>query len=134
MGLILPTESLVLKNCYCLYEISDDVAEIPTLQFIELYHCSSSADDSAYRIQEEQLSIGNDDLVLNLKACVCLIFSALPQQSTKLIQRKVGLSPGMIHQLGFFWEVTMYIHWKTWYIRVVEPLLSKVCWKNIRCR
>ncbi|KAM3204235.1 hypothetical protein P3L10_027644 [Capsicum annuum] len=93
MGLILPTESLVLKNCYCLYEISDDVAEIPTLQFIELYHCSSSADDSAYRIQEEQLSIGNDDLVLNLKACVCLIFSALPQQSTKLIQRKVGLSP-----------------------------------------
>ncbi|KAM3343505.1 hypothetical protein P3S68_025594 [Capsicum galapagoense] len=93
MGLILPTESLVLKNCYCLYEISDDVAEIPTLQFIELYHYSSSADDSAYRIQKEQLSIGNDDLVLNLKACVCLIFSALLQQSTKLIQRKVGLSP-----------------------------------------
>ncbi|PHU04244.1 hypothetical protein BC332_25066 [Capsicum chinense] len=86
MGLILPTESLVLKNCYCLYEILDDVAKIPTLQFIELYHCSSSADDSAYRIQEEQLSIGNDDLVLNLKACVCLIFSALPQQSTKLMQ------------------------------------------------
>lgn len=31
-------ESLVLKNCYCLSEIPDDVAEIPTLQFIELYH------------------------------------------------------------------------------------------------
>ncbi|PHU04267.1 hypothetical protein BC332_25089 [Capsicum chinense] len=59
-------KSLVLKNCYCLYEIPDDVAEIPTLQFIELYHCSSSADDSAYRIQEEQLSIGNDDLVVQI--------------------------------------------------------------------
>ncbi|KAM3287206.1 hypothetical protein P3S67_020636 [Capsicum chacoense] len=31
--------------------------------------------------------------MLNLKACVCLIFYALPQQSTKLMQRKVGLSP-----------------------------------------
>ncbi|KAM3343502.1 putative late blight resistance protein R1B-14 isoform X1 [Capsicum galapagoense] len=59
-------ESLVLKNCYCLYEIPDEVAEIPTLQFIELYHCSSSADDSANRIQEEQHSIGNDDLVVRI--------------------------------------------------------------------
>ncbi|PHU04250.1 hypothetical protein BC332_25072 [Capsicum chinense] len=58
--------SLVLKNCYCLYEIPDDVAEIPTLQFIELYNCSSTADDSANRILEEQLSLGNDDLVLLL--------------------------------------------------------------------
>ncbi|XP_047261119.1 putative late blight resistance protein homolog R1C-3 [Capsicum annuum] len=59
-------EGLVLKNCYCLYEIPEDVAEIPTLQFIELYHCSSSADDSANRIQEEQHSIGNDDLVVRI--------------------------------------------------------------------
>ncbi|CAN4087245.1 unnamed protein product [Withania somnifera] len=59
-------ESLVLKNCYCLYEIPDDIAEIPTLQFIELYHCSSSADDSANRIQEEQHSMGNDDLVVRI--------------------------------------------------------------------
>ncbi|PHU28195.1 hypothetical protein BC332_00288 [Capsicum chinense] len=57
-------ESLVLKNCYSLYEIPDDVAEIPTLQFIELYNCSSTADDSANRIPEEQLSLGNDDLVV----------------------------------------------------------------------
>lgn len=59
-------ESLVLKNCYCLYEIPDDVAEIPTLQFIELYHCSSSADDSANRIQEEQHNMGIDDLVVRI--------------------------------------------------------------------
>ncbi|XP_055807568.1 putative late blight resistance protein homolog R1B-14 [Solanum dulcamara] len=59
-------ESLVLKNCYCLYEIPDDVAGIPTLQFIELYHCSTSADDSANRIQEEQLIMGIDDLVVRI--------------------------------------------------------------------
>ncbi|KAH0719855.1 hypothetical protein KY290_004777 [Solanum tuberosum] len=59
-------ENLVLKNCGCLYEIPDDVAEIPTLLFIELYHCSSSADDSANRIREEQISMGNDDLVVRI--------------------------------------------------------------------
>ncbi|KAH0722076.1 hypothetical protein KY289_005120 [Solanum tuberosum] len=59
-------KSLVLRNCYCLSEIPDDVAEIPTLQFIELYHCSSSANVSANRIQEEQHSIGNDDLVVRI--------------------------------------------------------------------
>ncbi|KAM3396678.1 hypothetical protein P3S68_000190 [Capsicum galapagoense] len=59
-------ESLVLKNCYSLYEIPDYVAEIPTLQFIELYNCSSTADDSANRILEEQLSLGNDYLVVRI--------------------------------------------------------------------
>ncbi|PHT85113.1 hypothetical protein T459_13556, partial [Capsicum annuum] len=80
-------EGLVRKNCYCLYEIPEDVAEIPTLQFIELYHCSSTADDSANRIQEEQHSIGNDDLLLNLKACIHLIFSTPSQQAMRLMQR-----------------------------------------------
>ncbi|KAM3341137.1 hypothetical protein P3S68_028772 [Capsicum galapagoense] len=59
-------EGLVQKNCYCLYEIPEDVAEIPTLQFIELYHCSSTADDSANKIQEEQHRIGNDYLVVRI--------------------------------------------------------------------
>ncbi|XP_049402501.1 putative late blight resistance protein homolog R1A-10 [Solanum stenotomum] len=59
-------KSLVLRNCYCLSEIPDDVAEIPTLQFIELYHCSPSADVSTNRIQEEQHSMGNDDLVVRI--------------------------------------------------------------------
>ncbi|XP_010327076.1 putative late blight resistance protein homolog R1B-14 isoform X1 [Solanum lycopersicum] len=72
-------ENLVLKNCGCLYEIPDDVAEIPTLLFIELYHCSSSADDSANRIREEQISMGNDDLVVRIHKfpnCECYIHSS----------------------------------------------------------
>ncbi|KAM3217779.1 hypothetical protein P3L10_027222 [Capsicum annuum] len=82
-------ESLVLKNCYCLYEIPDDVAEIPTLQFIELYNCSSTADDSANRILEEQLSLGNDDLVVKFKACIPFLrFGAPPRQAMRPMQRK----------------------------------------------
>ncbi|KAI3453196.1 hypothetical protein Pfo_009859 [Paulownia fortunei] len=55
-------QHLVLRLCDALEEIPCGIGEIPTLQMIELYSCGHSAVCSAKRIQEEQQSIGNDEL------------------------------------------------------------------------
>ncbi|PHT61190.1 hypothetical protein T459_34966 [Capsicum annuum] len=98
-------EGLVWKNCYCLYEIPEDVAEIPTLQFIELYHCSSTADDSANRIQEEQHSIGNDDLVVRIhKFYNCELFML----SLNYLSCKDQLIPYCIYSFVLFvWQLNL---------------------------
>ncbi|KAF3615645.1 hypothetical protein FXO37_35423 [Capsicum annuum] len=98
-------EGLVRKNCYCPYEIPEDVAEIPTLQFIELYHCSSTADDSANRIQEEQHSIGNDDLVVRIhKFYNCELFML----SLNFLSCKDQLIPYCIYSFVLFvWQLNL---------------------------
>ncbi|WMV06660.1 hypothetical protein MTR67_000045 [Solanum verrucosum] len=58
-------EHLVLTNCYSLKQIPFDFAEIQTLQLIELHECKRSVLVSAEQIQEEQQSLGNDDLVIH---------------------------------------------------------------------
>ncbi|KAH6816638.1 hypothetical protein C2S51_021458 [Perilla frutescens var. frutescens] len=45
---------LVIRGCSELEEIPGGIGEIPTLQLIELYKCSPSAEASAKQIQEEQ--------------------------------------------------------------------------------
>lgn len=55
-------KNLVLRLCGGLEEIPCDIGEIPTLQTIELYSCARSTVSSAQRIQQEQQSIGNDEL------------------------------------------------------------------------
>ncbi|XP_019068849.2 putative late blight resistance protein homolog R1B-23 [Solanum lycopersicum] len=50
---------LVLKNCYRLQEIPADFGEIGTLESIELHNCSTTADDSAREIVQEQEEMGN---------------------------------------------------------------------------
>ncbi|KAG5610046.1 hypothetical protein H5410_021327 [Solanum commersonii] len=53
---------LVLKNCNNLQEIPTDFGEICTLQSIELHNCSTSADESAINIVQEQEEMGNNIL------------------------------------------------------------------------
>ncbi|KAH0678897.1 hypothetical protein KY284_019982 [Solanum tuberosum] len=53
---------LVLKNCNNLQEIPTDFGEICTLQSIELHNCSTSADESALNIVQEQEEMGNNIL------------------------------------------------------------------------
>lgn len=46
-------EHLALRSCRSLEEISFGIAEIPTLQLIELHYCGESAENSAKEIQEQ---------------------------------------------------------------------------------
>ncbi|PHT73944.1 hypothetical protein T459_21221, partial [Capsicum annuum] len=57
-------EHLVLTDCYSLEQIPFDFADIQTLQLIQLHKCMHSLLVSAEQIQEEQQSLGNDDLVI----------------------------------------------------------------------
>ncbi|MCD7449124.1 hypothetical protein HAX54_049486 [Datura stramonium] len=59
-------EHLVLTACYFLEQIPFDFAEIQTLQLIELHKCQLSVIASAEQIQEEQQSLGNDDLIVQV--------------------------------------------------------------------
>lgn len=62
-------ERLVLKRCYYLEEIPQDLGEICTLASIELHECSISAAKSVNEIQEEQESMGNDCLSVITDNC-----------------------------------------------------------------
>ncbi|KAH0682146.1 hypothetical protein KY289_019898 [Solanum tuberosum] len=53
---------LVLKKCHCLQEIPSDFGEICTLESIELHDCSTTAEDSARNIVQEQEDMGNNFL------------------------------------------------------------------------
>ncbi|XP_051123375.1 uncharacterized protein LOC127246168 [Andrographis paniculata] len=59
-------ETLALFNLPTLEEIPSGVGDIPTLREICLANCSKSAVDSAYLIIEEQQSIGNDLLKIEV--------------------------------------------------------------------
>ncbi|KAF3673200.1 putative late blight resistance protein -like protein R1A-10-like [Capsicum annuum] len=53
---------LVLKKCDNLKEIPIDFGEIFSLESIELHNCSTSAEDSARKIEQEQEDMGNNCL------------------------------------------------------------------------
>ncbi|KAL8551020.1 hypothetical protein ACS0TY_000193 [Phlomoides rotata] len=55
-------ERVLLRFLIELEEIPSSIGDIPTLKSIRLDGCSTSAADSATRIQEEQLDLGNMDL------------------------------------------------------------------------
>ncbi|GFP83586.1 putative late blight resistance protein homolog r1a-6 [Phtheirospermum japonicum] len=57
---------LVLRLCDALEEVPCGIGEISTLQMIELYSCGGSAVSSAKSIQEEQQSMGNDELEVRI--------------------------------------------------------------------
>ncbi|XP_051115814.1 putative late blight resistance protein homolog R1B-16 [Andrographis paniculata] len=59
-------EMLLLSNLPSLEEIPSGVGDIPTLREIQLNCCSKSAADSAYQILEEQQSMGNDILKIEV--------------------------------------------------------------------
>ncbi|KAH6781317.1 hypothetical protein C2S51_006610 [Perilla frutescens var. frutescens] len=60
-------ETLSLEDLYELEEIPLGIGEIPTLERIHIYKCSESAVISAMKILEEQESLGNQSLQLQLK-------------------------------------------------------------------
>ncbi|KAH6807044.1 hypothetical protein C2S51_028152 [Perilla frutescens var. frutescens] len=55
-------QRLVIRSCGMLEEIPSAIGDIPTLEMIELVDCLPTAVASAKEIQEEQESMGNDDL------------------------------------------------------------------------
>ncbi|XP_051115712.1 putative late blight resistance protein homolog R1A-10 [Andrographis paniculata] len=77
-------EYLELKNLSSLEEIPCNIGDIPTLHTIHLKECCKSVMDSAYKLWEEQESLGNDSLkvlvqegVVDFSICE---FMALPHQ------------------------------------------------------
>ncbi|KAG5609084.1 hypothetical protein H5410_020365 [Solanum commersonii] len=58
---------LVLKNCYKMQEIPTDFGEICTLESIELHDCSTTAEDSARKIVQEQEDMGNNILKVYIR-------------------------------------------------------------------
>ncbi|KAL8538154.1 hypothetical protein ACS0TY_000206 [Phlomoides rotata] len=55
-------EHLLLQHIIELEEIPSSIGDIPTLELIELENCSTPVEDSAKRIQAEQVELGNEDL------------------------------------------------------------------------
>ncbi|XP_057788954.1 putative late blight resistance protein homolog R1A-10 isoform X2 [Salvia miltiorrhiza] len=59
-------EHLIIKYCDKLEEIPSTFGDIPTLRLIKLAGCSSSCNDSANQILQDQQSLGNDDLTVSI--------------------------------------------------------------------
>ncbi|KAM3281003.1 putative late blight resistance protein R1A-3 [Capsicum chacoense] len=57
---------LVLKNCENLQEIPLDFGEIGNLGTIELHDCSTTVEDSARKIKQEQDDMGNNSLKVHI--------------------------------------------------------------------
>ncbi|KAL0417030.1 UNVERIFIED_CONTAM: putative late blight resistance proteinR1A-10 [Sesamum latifolium] len=89
-------QSLVIRSCFRLREIPSTIGDITTLQMIELVDCHPSAVTSAKQIQEEQESMGNEDL----KVCIDLkrrfkdSERQLKTKKNKLIPSTTELSSG----------------------------------------
>ncbi|TMW88199.1 hypothetical protein EJD97_018925 [Solanum chilense] len=59
-------EKLILYGFNNLDEIPESIGDIMTLKLIEIGDCSSSVENSAKRIQQEQESLGNNELQLQI--------------------------------------------------------------------
>ncbi|KAL1538282.1 putative late blight resistance protein R1B-16 [Salvia divinorum] len=64
-------ERLIIRHCSRLEGIPCGIGEIPTLEVIEVDHCTPSAAESAREIFEEQLSMGNDALQVRVGPLSC---------------------------------------------------------------
>ncbi|XP_057494424.1 uncharacterized protein LOC130779693 [Actinidia eriantha] len=53
-------QRLVLVGCCELQSIPSEIGEVPTLQMIEVHDCNTSVANSAHKIKEEQVSMGNN--------------------------------------------------------------------------
>ena len=53
-------QSLVLLGCCWLQNIPSEIGEVPTLQMIKVHDCNTSVANSAHKIKEEQVSMGNN--------------------------------------------------------------------------
>ncbi|XP_049387362.1 putative late blight resistance protein homolog R1B-16 [Solanum stenotomum] len=64
-------EQLILHRLYDLEEIPESIGEIMTLKFIQIEYCGSGVENSAKKIQEEQQSLGDYELQLQITPMVC---------------------------------------------------------------
>ncbi|XP_031111776.1 putative late blight resistance protein homolog R1B-14 [Ipomoea triloba] len=62
-------ERLVLKHCFSLKEIPNEIGDIPTLEFMELHH-SPAVEQCARRIEDEQRELGNDSFKVYINRSV----------------------------------------------------------------
>ncbi|XP_057493330.1 putative late blight resistance protein homolog R1B-16 isoform X1 [Actinidia eriantha] len=53
-------QRLVLVGCRELQSIPSEIGEVPTLQMIEVRYCNTCVANSAHKIKEEQVSMGNN--------------------------------------------------------------------------
>ncbi|PSS29093.1 Late blight resistance protein like [Actinidia chinensis var. chinensis] len=53
-------QRLVLISCCALQSIPSEIGELPTLQMIEVRDCNTFVANSAHKIKEEQVSVGNN--------------------------------------------------------------------------
>nr|GMD67819.1 putative late blight resistance protein homolog R1B-14 [Ipomoea batatas] len=60
---------LVLKHCFSLKEIPNEIGDIPTLEFMELHH-SPAVEQCARRIEDEQRDLGNDSFKVYINRIV----------------------------------------------------------------
>ncbi|KAL3537066.1 hypothetical protein ACH5RR_000432 [Cinchona calisaya] len=60
---------LVLRNCFELKEVPSCLGNFSTLQMIEVFRCSN-ATSSVNQIQEEQVSMGNEDLKVLISSSI----------------------------------------------------------------
>ncbi|XP_057780877.1 uncharacterized protein LOC130999366 [Salvia miltiorrhiza] len=61
-------KKLMLKRLKQLEEIPLDIGEIPTLEIISMVGCTESAEISAIKIKEEQESLGNEGLLVQMSS------------------------------------------------------------------
>ncbi|XP_075519560.1 putative late blight resistance protein homolog R1A-3 [Primulina tabacum] len=74
-------ESLIISYCQKLEEIPFGIGEIPTLKLIQLHHCGEKASLSAEQIQEEQQSLGNEDLQVRVLGTVYVEDNLVSEES-----------------------------------------------------
>ncbi|XP_015160037.1 putative late blight resistance protein homolog R1B-12 isoform X2 [Solanum tuberosum] len=82
-------EQLILYGFDTLEEIPESIGDIMTLKLIQVDNCSSSVDNSAKRIQQEQESLGNYELQVRITPKV---FSESRIVEYNVIQKEI--SPG----------------------------------------
>ncbi|KAH0778059.1 hypothetical protein KY290_009470 [Solanum tuberosum] len=75
-------EQLLLRGLDELEEIPESIGDIMTLKFIQIKYCSSSVVNSAKRIQQEQDSLGNYELQLQITPKV----SSFPAKKARRIK------------------------------------------------
>lgn len=85
-------ETLVLWYLSELEEIPSGIGEIPTLERIEMYDCSESANVSAIKILEEQESIENLDFRVQLR-----FFQTTDAETWKGKVRELGITCQNLH-------------------------------------
>ncbi|XP_057780134.1 putative late blight resistance protein homolog R1A-4 [Salvia miltiorrhiza] len=97
-------KKLSLEGLKHLEEIPLDIGEIPTLEIISVVGCSESADISAMKIKEEQESLGNEDLQVQIssrKLIPMALAFARPYVLKESIRRSVRIAKRFLAETDY---------------------------------